>query len=99
MAERKKSSRARPDPSSVAAALVAAAISVPAHVMGKAVRDTLFLTTFDVKWLPYFFLATGLVSGFAVSAYTRLTARLGPHRVLPALSTLSACMLPLLWLG
>ena len=67
----------KPAPAAVTAALCAAALSVAGHVLGKAVRDTLYLTTFPVEWLPYFFLATGLCSMAAVSIYTRLTARFG----------------------
>src|SRR5262245_34699790 len=89
----------KPKRAAVVAALAAAALSVAGHVMGKAVRDTLYLTTFPVEWLPYFFLGTGVLSGFAVSIYTRLTTRYTPARVLPALSVFAAVTMPLLWLG
>src|SRR5512134_4140637 len=90
---------AKPKRAAVAAALCAAALSVAGHVMGKAVRDTLYLTTFPVEWLPYFFLVTGVLSGFAVSIYTRLTTRFSPARVLPALTAFAAATMPLLWYG
>lgn len=67
--------------------------------MAKAVRDTLFLSTFPVELLPYFFIGTGVLSGLAVGAYTRLLAAFTPQRVVPSLAGVSAVMLGLLWLG
>jgi hypothetical protein len=67
--------------------------------MAKAVRDTLFLSAFPVELLPYFFIGTGLLSGLAVAAYTRLLASFTPQRVVPSLAGVSAVMLGLLWLG
>lgn len=89
----------RADPIAVAAALAAAGLCVGAHVMAKAVRDTLFLSTFPVELLPYFFIGTGVLSGLAVGAYTRLLAAFTPQRVVPSLAGISAVMLGLLWLG
>jgi hypothetical protein len=89
----------REDPIAVAAALAAAGLCVGAHVMAKAARDTLFLSTFQVELLPYFFIGTGVLSGFAVGAYTRLLAAFSPQRVVPSLAGVSALMLGLLWLG
>lgn len=80
-------------------ALLAAGLSVAAHVLGKAVRDTLYLATFPVEALPYFVIGTGLVSGFLVSGYTRLTAAFSPGRVVPALAAGSALLSPLFYLG
>jgi len=80
------------------ASLAGAGLGVAAHVMGKAVRDTLFLSTFPVEWLPYAFIATGLLSGFAVNLYTRLTTRFSPRRVIPALGALCALVYPVLYL-
>jgi hypothetical protein len=99
MAPAKNRRRAKPKRAAVVAALCAAALSVAGHVVGKAVRDTLYLTTFPVEWLPYFFLGTGVLSGFAVSIYTRLTTRFTPVRVLPALAAFAALTMPLLWFG
>lgn len=81
------------------AALSAAFLSVAGLVIGKSVRDTLYLATFPVEVLPYFFLGTGVLTGAAVSAYTRLNAAFSPQRVVPALAGLSAVVLPLLWIG
>lgn len=94
-----RSRQRRLDTPVVVAALAAAALSVAGHVLGKSVRDTLYLATFPVEWLPYFFLGTGLVSGVAVSAYTRLGAAFSPKRVIPVLSVISALSYPLLWIG
>lgn len=91
--------RSRPELPAVVAALAAAGLSVAAHVMAKAVRDTLYLATFPIEHLPYFFVITAVVSGFAVSAYTRLSSAFSPQRVVPALAVLSALTLPMIWIG
>ncbi|MEJ7728877.1 MAG: hypothetical protein WKG00_06655 [Polyangiaceae bacterium] len=87
----------KPAPAAVTAALCAAALSVAGHVLGKAVRDTLYLTTFPVEWLPYFFLATGVCSMAAVSIYTRLTAKFGPTRAVATLAFFTALTMPVFW--
>jgi ATP:ADP antiporter, AAA family len=81
------------------AALFAAGFSVAGHVLGKAVRDALYLATFPVEKLPYFVLGTGVLSAISVSIYTRLNTRFGPRAVVPALGILSALSLPPLWYG
>jgi ATP:ADP antiporter, AAA family len=83
----------------VVAALIAAALSVAGYVVAKAVRDALYLATFPVERLPYFVIATGALSAILVGTYTRLNARFGPHRVVPALALLTAASMPPLWLG
>lgn len=82
----------------LAASLAGAGLGVAAHVLGKAVRDTMFLSTFPVEWLPYAFVATGLISGFAVNLYTRLTTRFSPRKVIPALGALCALAYPVFYL-
>ncbi|MDB4995527.1 MAG: putative rane protein [Myxococcaceae bacterium] len=79
-------------------ALASATLSVAGHVMGKAVRDSLYLARFPVELLPWFVLGTGVLSAVAVSLYTRLNASIGPRRVVPALAAITAATLPLLWL-
>ena len=79
--------------------MLGAGLTVAAHVLGKAVRDTLYLATFPVEALPYFVIGTGLVSGLLVSVYTRLSARLSPQRVVPALAIGAALLSPLFYLG
>ncbi len=83
----------------VVAALIAAALSVAGYVVAKAVRDALYLATFPVERLPYFVIATGVLSAILVGGYTRLNARFGPHRVVPALAIVTAATMPPLWLG
>jgi hypothetical protein len=80
-------------------ALAAAGLSVAGYVLAKAVRDALYLATFPVERLPYFVLATGALSAFLVGAYTRLNARFGPHRVVPALAIVTAASMPPLWIA
>src|SRR5438105_3719411 len=81
----------------VIAAIVAAGLAIAGQIVGKAVRDTLYLATFPVGLLPYFFLGTGVASGFSVAMYTRMNARFGPSRVVPALAVASAIALAALW--
>lgn len=74
----------------MAAALVAAALGVANQVLGKAIRDTLFLATFAVETLPYALLATAVATILAISAYTRLTGRYTTAGVVPGLGMLTA---------
>src|SRR5262245_2740319 len=88
-----------PERSVVAAALMAVGLSVAAHVLGKAVRDALYLASYPVEALPYFVLGAGILSFVAVSVYTRASASLTPRRVVPALAVVTALLCPALYLG
>jgi hypothetical protein len=60
------------------------------QVAAKAVRDAYFLTVFPVTDLPAMVITAALVSVTAVPIYSRLLARFGPHRVVPAGFIISA---------
>lgn len=74
----------------------AAATSVAGLTVAKATRDTLFVATYPVAWLPYALIATGLASAICVSLYTRLTARASPRRIAPAFPALFAAAIAVL---
>ncbi len=70
-------------------ATLAAALMIAAQVGSKAARDALFLDVFDAAQLPKAMLASSLLSPVAVVAMAHGMAKLGPVRVVPALSVLS----------
>jgi hypothetical protein len=74
------------------------AVAMIGHqVGGKATRDALFLSSFDVTRLPQMMIASALLSILAVLAITRLMQRVGPIRVVPATLTLSAMLSLVEW--
>jgi ATP/ADP translocase len=74
--------------------MLAAGALVAQQVAGRATRDALFLTTFDVTWLPAVMIASAVVSAGGVFAFSAAFARRSPARVLPA--TVAAATLLLL---
>jgi AAA family ATP:ADP antiporter len=67
----------------VVAATIAAGALVAQQVAGKATRDALFLSTFHVASLPLVMMASAVVSGAAVLAFSTALARRSPARVVP----------------
>jgi hypothetical protein len=82
----------------VVAATIAAATMVAAHVIGKATRDSLFLTHFPVTRLPLAMTATSVLSGVAVSALALGMRRLGPRAVTWRVFVLQAVLFLLEWI-
>ena len=76
----------------VGAATFAAAAMIAQQVAAKAARDALFLESFDVDLLPRALGATALLAIPTVLGTTRLLARYGPIRVVPAAFLLSALL-------
>ena len=74
-------------------AMLAATIMIAQHIAGKATRDALFLTHFDVSQLPKAMMASAAVSVVAVLLMSRLLTRFGPVRVIPLLYLVSAVLL------
>ena len=64
-------------------ASIASGALVAQHVAGKATRDTLFLTHFDLAQLPAAMIGAALVSLLAVVGFSRVLAKYGPARVVP----------------
>jgi AAA family ATP:ADP antiporter len=68
----------------VRAATLGAAALIAQQVAGKATRDTLFLSAFQVKSLPAVMIASSLVSILAVVGFSRDLVRRSPARAVPA---------------
>jgi hypothetical protein len=79
-------------------AVAAALFMLAAHVASKATRDALFLSLFPVTELPRAMIAAAVVSLLSAAAMSRLLARKGPSRVVPAAFALSALLFAGEWL-
>ncbi|MGQ0721807.1 MAG: hypothetical protein ACT4PE_09575 [Candidatus Eiseniibacteriota bacterium] len=77
----------------VTAATLCAFAMVAHQVAGKATRDALFLSTFDITLLPRMVMGSALFTIAAVLASTRLLPALGPSRLVPAGFAVSALAL------
>jgi hypothetical protein len=77
----------------VTAATLCAFAMVAHQVAGKATRDALFLSTFDITLLPRMVMGSALFTIAAVLASTRLLPTLGPSRLVPAGFAVSALAL------
>ena len=80
-----------------AVAMVAATLMIAQHIAGKATRDALFLTHFDVAQLPMMMMASAGVSVAAVLVMSRVLTRFGPARLIPLLYLGSALLLLAQW--
>ncbi|HET7292870.1 MAG TPA: hypothetical protein VFM88_10630 [Vicinamibacteria bacterium] len=78
-------------------AAIAALALVAWQVAGKATRDALFLSSFDVRHLPVAMVGSALVAVAFVLLFSRALARLGPARLLPASLLGSAALLVAEW--
>jgi hypothetical protein len=67
----------------VAISALGAAVMIAQQTGGKATRDALFLTHFEITSLPVMISAAALVSFVVVLATGRLLARAGPARTVP----------------
>jgi hypothetical protein len=82
----------------VRVATLGAAAMVAQQVVGKALRDTLFLGAFGVAWLPYAMIAAALLSGALVVGLSRAAAARSARRVARATLLVSAGLFLLAWL-
>jgi hypothetical protein len=73
-------------------ALFAATVMIAQQVAGKAARDGLFLSHFDVVHLPKAVIAGALVSLVGVLLMSMLLTRFGPGRTVPAAFAASAVL-------
>jgi hypothetical protein len=83
---------------SVAAASVCAFAMIATQVAGKATRDALFLTHFDISALPLALMASAGLSIGAVLLTARVMAARGPVHVIPPLFVASGLLLVAEWL-
>lgn len=75
----------------------AAALAIAHQIAAKTLRDALFLSHFPVEDLPQVVAASAGLSILVVLLTTRLLARFGPSRVVPALFVLDATVFALAW--
>jgi ATP/ADP translocase len=51
-------------------------------ILGRTVRDTLFLSRYPIKWLPWMFVFYGIVSSIVAVVYSRYADRVPRHRLI-----------------
>lgn len=73
-------------------AIVAATLMIAHQIAGKATRDALFLSQFDVTVLPKIVMGSAVMSMLAVIAMARLLVQYGPTRVIPGAFALSSLL-------
>ncbi len=81
----------------VRAAMLCAAAMVAQQVGGKATRDALFLTTFDVRRLAAMIALAAAASVVVAVLSGRLLARMGPARLIPVSFAASAAVQIAVW--
>ncbi len=78
-------------------AMAGALILVSVHVAGKAVRDTLFLSFFDITSLPKVMVGAAAASFLAAALVSLFLHRLNPGRAVPVAMALSGSLLFAEW--
>jgi len=79
------------------AAVASAGVIIGHQVAGKATRDALFLSSYDVTALPAMVMAASVVSLLAVLAASRGMRAVGPGRLLPIAFALSGLLFLAEW--
>lgn len=79
-------------------ALVAATTMIAQQVAGKATRDALFLSNFDVTDLPKIVITAAIASMAAVLLMSKLLSKISPINLIPAVFGLSAVLFIAEWL-
>ncbi|MGD2137293.1 MAG: Npt1/Npt2 family nucleotide transporter [Gammaproteobacteria bacterium] len=87
-----------PDFSALVFALFAATVMIAQQVAGKATRDALFLSNYDVTNLPKVVIAAAIASMAGVLIMSRLLSRFNPITLVPAVFGLSAVLFIGEWL-
>jgi hypothetical protein len=77
--------------------VLGAALLIGQQVAGKAVRDALFLSSFDVSLLPAAAAGAAALSLAAVLAFARAMATASPWKVMPRALSLAAALLVAEW--
>jgi hypothetical protein len=88
----------RSDAAALAYALFAATTMIAQQVAGKATRDALFLSNFDVTNLPKVMIASAIASMTGVFIMSRLLSRFSPFALVPAVFGASAILFIGEWL-
>lgn len=81
----------------VTAAMLVAATMIANHVGGRATRDALFFSNFDITALPIMLIVAALFSIVAVVVFSRAMLRLSPQRLVPWAFGASAALLLVEW--
>jgi ATP/ADP translocase len=66
-------------------------------ILARAIRDALYLSTYDVETLPYIIVTVSVLSIPIVGLFARLLSQHSPRKVLMALMAVLAAGLALLW--
>ncbi|MGQ0656873.1 MAG: Npt1/Npt2 family nucleotide transporter [Chromatiales bacterium] len=82
----------RRDAQAMVFALFTATVMIAQQVAGKATRDALFLSQFDVRQLPKVVMLSAVLSIAGVLLMSRLLALYGPSRLVPRVFALSALL-------
>jgi ATP:ADP antiporter, AAA family len=90
-------SRQRPD-TAVVTAMFCSGLVTAQFIGGKAARDALFLANLPVTTLPTMIIVASVFSIAVVAAFSRVTARVSPAKVVPAVFATSAALLLLEWI-
>jgi AAA family ATP:ADP antiporter len=88
----------RTDEAALAFALFAATTMIAQQVAGKATRDALFLSNFDVTNLPKVMIASAIASMAGVLIMSRLLSQFSPFALVPAVFGASAILFIGEWL-
>jgi len=86
-----------PVPAGAVAIAVASAAMIAQQVAGKATRDALYLTSFDVTSLPLMMAGSAVLSIFSVLWLSKMLLRHSPERVVPASFAVSSLALLAAW--
>lgn len=81
----------------VSLSLVGAFLFMGFSILARSLRETLYLSAFDVKALPYIIAAVAFLSLPVVGAFTAMLARYSPARVIRGLIGILVVGLGLLW--
>jgi hypothetical protein len=79
-------------------ATATALVVVAGFVAGKAARDAILLSNFDIKTLPIFIAISAAIALPIILATGKLMARFGPARLMPVLNLISAASAVVEWL-
>ncbi|MBK5292076.1 MAG: hypothetical protein JJE04_10415, partial [Acidobacteriia bacterium] len=86
-----------PIPVAVWMAMGACASMIAHHVSGKAVRDALFLSSFEVTSLPKMVMVAALFSIVSVMVSSRAMMRVTPGKLVPASFAVSGALFLVVW--
>src|ERR1041384_3030648 len=79
-------------------ATLRAVVVVAGFVAGRAARDAILLSNFDIKTLPIFIMISALLSMPIILVSGKLMTRFGPAPLMPALNLISAACAVVEWL-